>query len=259
MQTLNQDFPPLAVATNEPDRHGLNLLRSPFPAHQISTFPKNAGQRAGLSYVGHAALTDRLLDADPAWAWEPLSVDTRGLPVIDDDGGMWIKLTVCGVTRMGYGDAQGKTGGNAMKERIGDALRNAAMRFGAALELWHKGDLHVEPPAEPASDEDAEWAESKAMGVRVLMAKQDVEGAANLINALGVGGTYDPEAKEAAWGRLDSTTRSAIKAYDAITHAQNVDALNAAWKASPKHSHDMLLPFATKRKAELTVPEQAAA
>jgi hypothetical protein len=29
-----------------------------------------------------------------------------------------------------------------MKERIGDALRNAAMRFGAALDLWHKGDLH---------------------------------------------------------------------------------------------------------------------
>jgi hypothetical protein len=33
-----------------------------------------------------------------------------------------------------------------MKERIGDALRNAAMRFGAALDLWHKGELHVEDP-----------------------------------------------------------------------------------------------------------------
>lgn len=31
-----------------------------------------------------------------------------------------------------------------MKERIGDALRNAAMRFGAALDLWHKGDLHID-------------------------------------------------------------------------------------------------------------------
>jgi hypothetical protein len=36
------------------------------------------------------------------------------------------------------------SGGDAMKERIGDALRNAAMRFGAALDLWHKGDLHVD-------------------------------------------------------------------------------------------------------------------
>ncbi len=33
---------------------------------------------------------------------------------------------------------------------IGDALRNAAMRFGAALDLWHKGDLHV---AEDGADE----------------------------------------------------------------------------------------------------------
>ena len=64
---------------------------------------------------------------------------------------MWIRLTVCGVTRLGYGDAQGKSGGNAMKERIGDALRNAAMRFGAALDLWHKGELHIEEEAAPAT------------------------------------------------------------------------------------------------------------
>lgn len=141
-----------AAERDKPEiQSGLAMLRSPFPAHQISVFPKNAGQKAGLSYVGHAALTDRLLDADPLWAWEPLSVDDRGLPVIDDDGGMWIRLTVCGVTRLGYGDAQGKTGGNAMKERIGDALRNAAMRFGAALDLWHKGDLHIEEAEAPAT------------------------------------------------------------------------------------------------------------
>jgi hypothetical protein len=57
---------------------------------------------------------------------------------------MWIRLTVCGVTRLGYGHAGSKTGGDAIKEVIGDALRNAAMRFGAALDLWHKGDLHGE-------------------------------------------------------------------------------------------------------------------
>jgi len=108
-----------------------------------------------LDYVGHAALTDRLLDCDPLWTWEPLSLDPTGSPLLDRDGGMWIKLTVCGVTRFGYGDAQGKSGGDAMKERIGDALRNAAMRFGAALDLWHKGDLHVEedePKAKPAKE-----------------------------------------------------------------------------------------------------------
>lgn len=148
---------------------GLELMREPFPAHQISKLPKptkaqtdevRANFKAGirceicgtwhhpkvvhLDYVGHAALTDRLLECDPAWNWEPLAMDDHGLPVLDRDGGLWIKLTVCGVTRLGYGDAQGKQGGDAMKERIGDALRNAAMRFGAALDLWHKGSLHTE-------------------------------------------------------------------------------------------------------------------
>lgn len=140
---------------------GLALMRKPFEAHQISEMcrstkkdnqkgkcPKCHGWHGlpaiQLTYVGHAALTDRLLEADPAWAWEPLALDANGLPAIDRDGGMWIKLTVCGVTRLGYGDAQGKTGGDAMKERIGDALRNAAMRFGAALDLWHKGVLHLD-------------------------------------------------------------------------------------------------------------------
>ena len=150
----------------------LQMLRKAFEAHQISNLPKpykkdspkgkcpDCGGYHGLpamhlDYVGHAALTDRLLDVDAAWSWEPLSLDERGLPALDRDGGLWIKLTVCGVTRLGYGDAQGKTGGDAMKERIGDALRNAAMRFGAALDLWHKGVLHLETeddtPAVPDS------------------------------------------------------------------------------------------------------------
>lgn len=123
----------------------LAKLREPFPDNQISYLPKGGVE---LAYVGHAALTDRLLDVDPAWSWEPLALDARGLPALDEIGGLWIKLTVCGVTRLGYGDAGEKKGCNAMKERIGDALRNAAMRFGAALELWHKGDLHADetPP-----------------------------------------------------------------------------------------------------------------
>jgi hypothetical protein len=124
----------------------LAKMRAPFPPNQISYLPKGGVK---LAYVGHAALTDRLLDVDPAWSWEPLALDDRGLPALDEIGGLWIKLTVCGVTRLGYGDAGDKKGCNAMKERIGDALRNAAMRFGAALDLWHKGELHAEPEPEP--------------------------------------------------------------------------------------------------------------
>jgi hypothetical protein len=157
-------------------------MRTPFPAHQISKLPKPTAQqtkevkddykkgiRCGvcggwhhpnvvhLDYVGHAALTDRLLDVDENWTWEAVAYDQNGLPALDKDGGLWIKLTVLGVTRLGYGEAQGKTGGDAMKERIGDALRNAAMRFGAALDLWHKGDLHLEEPAAAKEDVNAEY------------------------------------------------------------------------------------------------------
>jgi hypothetical protein len=153
-----------------PKLTGLALLREAFPAHQISKLPKpfkkdspkgNCRECGGyhglpamhLDYVGHAALTDRLLDADLKWTWAPVpDPASLGLPVVKD--GMWITLTVCGVSRFGFGCADGKTGGDAVKELIGDALRNAAMRFGAALDLWHKGQLHedeepVSPPSAP--------------------------------------------------------------------------------------------------------------
>ncbi len=155
--------------TPEEQKAGLKRLLDPFEPHQINKLPKpykkdsepgkckecggwHGLPAAHLDYVGHAALTARLLEVDPLWSWEPLGLDANGLPALDKDGGLWIKLTVCGVTRLGYGDSQGKTGPNANKERIGDALRNAGMRFGAALELWHKGILYMDQddvPQEP--------------------------------------------------------------------------------------------------------------
>lgn len=148
--------------TIKPTQTGLALLRVPFESHQIGKLPKpykkdaekgkcnvcggfHGLPAAHLDYVGHAATTDRLLDADPAWFWEPMGVTAEGLPKFDDIGGLWIRLTVLGVTRIGYGNAEKKgysDMGAREKEAIGDAIRNAAMRFGAALDLWHKGDLH---------------------------------------------------------------------------------------------------------------------
>lgn len=156
---------------------GLEGLRKPFPEEFIGKLPKPTKKQTDevranfkngmrcvicggwhhpkvihLDYVGHAALTARLLDVDPEWNWEPLALNEMGLPALDEDRLLWIKLTVCGLTRIGCGDAGNKTGGDAMKERIGDALRNAGMRFGLALDLWHKeGDLTAgesfeEPP-----------------------------------------------------------------------------------------------------------------
>lgn len=110
-----------------------------------------------LDYVGHAELTHRLLDVDPLWDWEPLALAPNGLPQFDENGGLWIRLTVCGKTRLGYGDAQGKRGPNAVKEAIGDALRNAAMRFGAALNLWAKSDL-TEAQTEHPKSQDEDYA-----------------------------------------------------------------------------------------------------
>lgn len=169
--------------TDEPK--GLAKLREPFPPNQINVKPqpyskdarkgdcKECGSFHGLpalhlDYVGHAAVTARLLDVDPYWLWEPMGVDQFGLPMLDKNGGLWIRLTVLGVTRIGYGDAQGKAGGNAIKEAIGDAIRNAGIRFGIALDLWHKGDLYdvsdePTPEGEPTPKELADNARSELL------------------------------------------------------------------------------------------------
>ena len=127
-------------------------LRKPFPAGTVGKLPKPHSKDSAkgkcsecggwhglpavhLDYIGHAAVTDRLNSVDPTWTWEPVSFDAQGLPAIDRDGNLWIRLTINGVTRLGVGD------GKNAKERIGDALRNSAMRFGVGLDLWTKDEL----------------------------------------------------------------------------------------------------------------------
>ncbi len=88
-----------------------------------------------LRYVGHARITQRLNEVDPFWDWEPMAYDEKGQPLIED-GGMWIYLTVLGVTHKGFGCARNVYGADAKKAVIGDAIRNAAMRFGCGLEMW---------------------------------------------------------------------------------------------------------------------------
>jgi len=128
-------------------------LRKPFPPESVGKLPKGG---AMLDYVGHAAVTDRLLTVDPEWSWEPFALGPDGLPAPDREGNLWIRLTVCGVTRIGVGD------GKNAKERIGDAIRNAAMRFGVALDLWAKENLvefaqaaqaHQHPPQDRAAEQ----------------------------------------------------------------------------------------------------------
>jgi hypothetical protein len=201
---------------------GLALLREPFPPNQISKLPKPIKKDAPkgrcsecngwhglpavhLDYVGHAALTARLLDTDPAWHWEPVGFDDKGLPALDASGGLWIKLTVCGVTRFGYGDAQGKTGPDAMKERIGDALRNAAMRFGAALDLWHKGDLYAHENAddegEPRKDAPKSTAQDMSPKARAQRIIDGVNGGDEVNAAIAMDG-WPQRLKDEVWALL---------------------------------------------------------
>ena len=166
----------------------LTLLSKVFPADEVEKLPKQMsknndtkyGCKRGtdasadgyycggfharsmhLDYIGHAGITDRLNQVDPFWFWKPMALNQSGTPLIEN-GGMWGYLTVLGVTRIGYGDAPGKNGGNAMKEIIGDFLRNAAMRFGVGTYLWGKSEAalakkrgeeaHDEPAQTPAPD-----------------------------------------------------------------------------------------------------------
>jgi len=115
-----------------------------------------------LTYVGHAGITMRLNNVDPEWTWEPMALTPAGTPLFSD-GGLWIRLTVLGQTRLGFGDPGKSTGANGTKEVIGDALRNAAMRFGVGTYLWSKsvtaqilqagGDPDAEhQPAQPRNE-----------------------------------------------------------------------------------------------------------
>lgn len=157
-----------------------------------------------LDYVGHADVTARLLEVDPAWQWEPLAADEHGLPILDTDDrgnpvGMWIKLTVLGVSRLGYGSCPSNQT-DAVKVLIGDALRNAAMRFGVALDLWAKGDRAdpstenavgapgtaarrrpVGPPPEPVTD--PEWLTRMEKDITAATSIQELDTVANTIRA----------------------------------------------------------------------------
>lgn len=144
LEVLRELFPPEAVGKKPKltcracskadgrccDKHRLVKCRT------CGNYISNA--HTHLDYVGHAHVTDRLLDSDPRWNWEPMAVQANGAPAFDEFGGIWIKLTIADVTRIGYGHPDGKRGGDAVKEAVGDAIRNAAMRFGVGLDLWKR-------------------------------------------------------------------------------------------------------------------------
>ena len=143
------------------DKQPFLRLREPFPKAKIQQIKQGP---LTLDYVGHADITERLLEVDPGWTWEPVAFGPDGLPAFDNDGGLWIRLTVLGGTRNGYGEPRGRNTYDARKGAIGNALRNAAMRFGVALQLWQKDatESHgvwevIEAKAKAAPAEKSEW------------------------------------------------------------------------------------------------------
>lgn len=200
---------PLSWAPNlsEESLKALAKLRESFPDEAINKLPKGipASQKNNkshcdvcggfhgpaklhLDYVGHAFVTERLLEVDPAWFWEPLAKEENGAPIFERDGsgkpiGLWITLAVAGMVRPGYGSVSpGKS--DAVKELIGDAIRNAAMRFGVALDFWKKDvaassdeDDEAEPQRSQPTGNNPQWVDNllkETTPARILAAARKV-------------------------------------------------------------------------------------
>lgn len=139
--------------------HPLKKLKDDWISPPADMIQKINTGRFMADYFGHAETTDALLDSDLFWSWEPAAFNANGAPLIEEDPSgnmwtMWIKLTVHGVTRWGCGSCKKSGKDDVTKELIGDAIRNAAMRFGVALNLWAKSELASAVPADEPKPRD---------------------------------------------------------------------------------------------------------
>ena len=212
-------------------------------------------KKNGLSYLSWAWAVDQLLRHDPTATWAYNEPTQWGGTV----------MVSCTVTAFGKPmtmqlpvmDHRNKAIANPDAFAVNTAMQRCLVKaialHGLGLYIYAGEDLPLE------ENEDAAWAEEVAMPVRSMFARGDIAGAAHALNTLGTNSEYDAEAKEAVWSRLESNIRSTIKAYEAITRAETLDALKAAWVAAPKHSHTLLESIKDKRKEELTQPEKGAA
>lgn len=154
-------------------------LRKPFPTEAIGKMPRGGIQ---LDYVGHAAVTDRLntVVGPDNWNWEPIAYTEEGEPRITIRGQqarLWGRFTINGVTKPAVGTAQASKV-ELEKELIGDLIRNGAMRFGVALELWSKDELeshvgHSENKTERTAPPGGHYDEAPAKPQVVAMKNPD--------------------------------------------------------------------------------------
>lgn len=141
----------------EPDRDKLASIFDKYgspDAKYIERLPKGG---TTLDFVGHARITQWLLEVDPLWTIEPVAFDEAGLPARTKHGnmvqaGFW--MTVCGHRRYCVGSVEERKP-DIGKELISDGIRNGAMRHGFALDLWSKLPLGEEPEPAPAPKKKA--------------------------------------------------------------------------------------------------------
>ena len=153
----------------------MTALAVPFPPEQVKQIDKGFGP---IDYVSHAHVTERLNQVIPGWTWEPMGRTDTGLPAFDDIGGLWIWLELPDGTKVpGYGEP-GQRGHDAIKGAISDALKNAAMRLGVALDLWKGTPVDrvqvpqdVKQPVYPARNPARRNASSPATEKQVKFAR----------------------------------------------------------------------------------------
>lgn len=202
-----------SIMPNQTDRNAnaANDLRSACERYWtpdqglVSKIKRNSG--LALDYVDHATVTRMLIDVDPLWTWHPMGTDMNGAPIVDcDDAGnpraLWIYLEVHGkrIPAVGTIERPGaKNYGDTLKELIGDALRNGALRFGICGSLWARSnwdDATAEPEPETPQQHVARMCMSLAPDDRAALKKAFgiTQGAtvAKIVETIMAAG-YDPD------------------------------------------------------------------
>jgi hypothetical protein len=135
-----------------------DALRNPFPPELIGKIPTGGMKR---DYVGHAAVTDRLLKEAPDFTYTVDHIETQNGHVV----GILATMTIGGKSIQEAGGVGAKNEwGEELKLAISDFLRRGAMRFGVALDLWSREDLQAvqdspatsPPPAEVTNTDGGE-------------------------------------------------------------------------------------------------------
>lgn len=154
------------------------------PAELLSKLPKG---KVDLDYMGHADITLALISIDPfydyGWLTHPdgtMLIQDRGRRLVLEG---WVK--VHGHVHRCVGTCEANKF-EPEKELIGDLLRNGAMRFGFATQLWSKAEQYdwaqmiepstssglYEPQRQPEPEPEIDPAVAEAWATFMGLTKQ---------------------------------------------------------------------------------------